>query len=127
MFDYVQEERAVVHPTAVAVTPEESIPEWIKALLVSPILGEQKHLAGRAVPADEIIIKLLTALDRRSGKLTSTALARAIDYPLLRLRGMLAVMQRVLNIDGYAVLTRDEASDTVELHRDLLCRQFDLV
>ena len=26
-----------------------------------------------------------------------------------------------------AVLTRDEASDTVELHRDLLCRQFDLV
>ena len=59
--------------------------------------------------------------------MTSTALARAIEYPFLRVRGLLAVMQRVLNIDGYAVLTRDEASDTVALHRDLLCRQFDLV
>jgi hypothetical protein len=127
LFDYVQEERAVGQPVAGAATPEESVPKWIQALLVSPILAEQKHLAGRAVPADEIIIKLLTALDRRSGKLTSTALARAIDYPFLRLRGLLAVMQRVLNIDGYAVLTRDEASDTVELNRDLLCRQFDLV
>ena len=119
--------RAVVQPVAVAATPDEPVPAWIQAFFASPILAEQKQLAGRTVPADEIIIKLLTALDRRGGKLTSTALARAIDYPLLRLRGLLAVMQRVLNIDGYAVLTRDEASDTIELHRDLLCRQFDLV
>jgi hypothetical protein len=112
---------------ASTVTPEEAVPAWIQAFLASPILAEQKHLAGRTVPADEIIMKLLTALDRRGGKLTSTALARAIDYPPLRLRGLLAVLQRVLNIDGYAVLTRDEASDTVELHHDLLCRQFDLL
>ena len=71
--------------------------------------------------------KLLMALDRSGGKLTSTALARAIDYPMLRLRGLLAVMQRILNIDGYAVLTRDETSDSVELNRGLLLRQFDLV
>jgi hypothetical protein len=103
------------------------VPAWITALLASPILAEQKRLAGRTVPADDLIIKLLTALDRRGGKLTATALARAIEYPSLRLPGLLAVMQRVLNIDGYAVLTRDEASDTIELHRDLLCRQFDLV
>jgi hypothetical protein len=44
----------------------------------------------------------------------------------MRLRGLLAVMQRVLNIDGFAVLTRDEASDTVDLNRELLKRQFDL-
>ena len=36
-------------------------------------------------------------------------------------------MQRVLNVEGYAVLGRDEASDTVELDRDLLLRQFDLL
>jgi hypothetical protein len=117
----------VGQPVASTATPEEAVPAWIQALLASPILAEQKHLAGRTVPADEIIMKLLTALDRRGGKLTSTALARAMDYPLLRLRGLLAVLQRVLHIDGYTVLTRDEASDTVELHRDLLCRQFDLL
>ena len=127
LFDYVQEDVAVMQPTAVAGTPKEPVPEWITAFLASPILAAQKRLAGRTVPADEIIIKLLTALDHRGGKLTATALARAIEYPSLRLRGLLAVMQRMLNIDGYAVLTRDEASDTIELHRDLLCRQFDLV
>jgi hypothetical protein len=127
LFDAVQEATPVGQLIASTATPEEAVPAWIQAFLASPILAEQKHLAGRTVPADEIIMQLLTALDRRGGKLTSTALARAIDYPLLRLRGLLAVLQRVLNIDGYAVLTRDEASDTVELHRDLLCRQFDLL
>ena len=62
LFDDVQEAEGVGQPAAVAGTPEEPIPEWIKALLVSPILVEQKQLAGRAVPADEIIIQLLTAL-----------------------------------------------------------------
>jgi PglZ domain len=127
LFDSVPEDRVVVQPTAVGGTPEETVPAWITALLASPILAEQKRLAGRTVPADEIIIKLLNTLDCHGGKLTATALTRAIEYPSLRLRGLLAVMQRVLNIDGYAVLTRDEASDTIELDRDLLCRQFDLV
>ena len=125
LFDYIQAARAV-QPAAAAGTPEESIPAWIPALLASPIFAEQKRLAGRAVPADEIISTLLTALERRGGTLTFTALARALEYPALRLRGLLAVMQRVLNIDGYAVLTRDEASDTIALQRDLLCQQFDL-
>lgn len=127
LFEAAREKQEAANPAVVARPAEESVPAWIKALLASPILGEQKTLAGRTVPADEIIVKLLAALDRHGGKLTSTALSRAIDYPAIRLRGLLAVMQRILNIDGYAVLTRDEASDTVELNRDLLCRQFDLV
>ena len=58
--------------------------------------------------------------------MTSAALARAVNYPPMRLRGLVAVMQRVLNIDGFAVLTRDDASDTVDLNLELLKRQFDL-
>ena len=127
LFDYVQAAPAVVQPVASAAPSDEPVPAWIQAFFASPMLAAQKQLAGRTVPADAIISALLIALDRRGGTLTSSALARAIDYPLLRLRGLLAVMQRVLNIDGYAVLTRDEASDTIALHRDLLCQQFDLV
>jgi hypothetical protein len=126
LFDYVEAARAEAPPVAVAAPGDASEPVWLQAFMASPIFAAQKHLAGRAVPADAIITRLLTALDRRGGKLTATALARAVEYPLLRLRGLLAVLQRVLNIDGYAVLTRDEASDTVELHRDLLCKQFGL-
>lgn len=100
--------------------------EWIRALLVSPLFAQQKRLAGRAVPSDQAFTQLLRALDARGGKMTATALASAIHTPPMRLRGILAVAGRVLNVDGYAVLTRDDASDTVELDRELLVRQFDL-
>ncbi|MGQ4808738.1 hypothetical protein NKDENANG_02126 [Candidatus Entotheonellaceae bacterium PAL068K] len=128
LFDFEpQVKEAAKPPGVVDVIGAEAIPEWVKALLASPILGEQKKLAGRAGPADEILSKLLVALEGRGGKLTEAALAREIDYPPRRLPGLLAVMQRVLNVDGYAILMRDETSDTVELNRGLLLQQFDLV
>jgi hypothetical protein len=96
-------------------------------LLASPLFADQKKLSGRAVPPDEAFADLLTALDTAGGKLTAAALARRLGLPLFRLRGLLAVVQRVLNIDGFAVLGRDEQSDTVELDRLLLLRQFDLI
>jgi hypothetical protein len=120
----LEEEEARVLERAEPAAAKQS--PWIAALLASPILTEQKHLAGRSVPSDEQIADLLAALDVRGGKMTDSALARRLALPLIRLRGFLAVMQRVLNVEGYAVLTRDEASNTVELNRDLLCRQFDL-
>ena len=98
----------------------------VATLFRSPIFERQKNLAGRSVPSDEILRSVLSALDQRGGRMTSAAIARAVNYPPMRLRGLLAVMQRVLNIDGFAVLTRDETSDTVELNRELLKRQFDL-
>jgi hypothetical protein len=98
----------------------------VAKLFQCPIFEQQKKLAGRSVPPDEILRSVLSALDQRGGRMTSAAIARTVNYPPMRLRGLLAVMQRVLNIDGFAVLTRDEASDTVDLNRELLKRQFDL-
>ena len=86
----------------------------------------QKKLAERSVPSDDVLRAVLTALDQRGGRMTSAALSRSVNYPSTRLRGLLAVMQRVLNIDGFAVLTRDDASDTVDLNHELLKHQFDL-
>lgn len=115
-------------PTEIAQPQEpKGVPNWLTALLASPILISQKKLAGRTPPTDETISKLLLVLDYRGGKMTSTALARAVEYPPLRLRGLLATAQRIFNIDGYGVLTRDETSDTIEFNRELLCRQFDLL
>jgi cell division septation protein DedD len=122
LFDLQGEE-----PTQTAAKAEETPPEWVSRLLTSPIFEEQKRLGGRGLPADDVFAKLLGTLDRRGGKLTSVALARALAFPALRLSGLLAKAQRVLNIDGYAVLSRDDASDTVELNRELLLKQFDLV
>ncbi len=127
LFDFAQREgQTETKPNVVETPPDALVPEWIATLLASPTLGEQKKLAGRAVPADEIFVKLLTALDRRGGKVTATALARAMEYPPLRLPGLLAIVQRILNVDGYAILIRDDATDTIELNHELLRRQFDL-
>jgi hypothetical protein len=49
-----------------------------------------------------------------------------MEYPVFRLPNLMAKLQRVLNIDGYPVLSREESSDTVELNRGLLLKQFDL-
>lgn len=122
LFDLTGEE-----PPVAAGKADEAPPEWLARLLTSPIFEEQKRLGGRGLPTDDVFAKLLGTLDRRGGKLTSVALARALEFPPLRLSGLLAKAQRVLNIDGYAVLSRDDASDTVELNRELLLKQFDLV
>lgn len=107
--------------------PDLLVPPWVSRLLSCPLFEEQKRLGGRGVPSDEMFAKLLGTLDHRRGKLTSPALARALEFPSPRLPGLLAKAQRILNIDGYAVLSRDDASDTVELNRELLLKQFDLI
>lgn len=126
LFDLEDEEAETKGEPGQETNVEQS-PEWITALLASPVFEGQKQNAGRTLPAEDVFADLLTVLDRRGGKMTSAALARAINYPPMRLRGLLAVVQRVLNIDGYAVITRDESSDTIDLNRSLLCKQFDLV
>lgn len=120
LFDLVEQEPVAAEPR------EQTLPQWILHLLNSPVFEQQKRLGGRSVPDDEAFGKFLALLDRRGGKMTSAALARALECPPLRLRGLLATMQRVLNVEGYAVLSRDETSDTIELNRELLLRQFDL-
>ncbi len=103
------------------------VPQWVLRLLTCPVFEEQKRLGGRGVPVDEVLTKLLSVLDQRGGKMTSAALARALQFPPVRLPGLLAKAERILNVDGYDVLRRDEASDTIELNRDLLLKQFDLI
>jgi len=104
-----------------------TVPKWVSRLIACPVFEDQKRLAGRGLPSDEVLTKLLSALDERGGKMTSVALARGLEFPAVRLPGLLAKAERILNVDGYDVLRRDEGSDTIELNRDLLLKQFDLV
>jgi len=126
LFDMTQFEKSEVKGDSAVLTTQES-PPWVTRLLACSVFEDQKRLGGRGVPADELFAKLLTALDERGGKLTSVALARTLAYPPIRLPGLLAKAERVLNVDGYDVLRRDDASDTIELNRSLLLKQFDLV
>jgi hypothetical protein len=99
---------------------------WIARLLASAAYADQKSLHGRLQGADEYVRALLAALESFGGQATKTALARKMDLPAFRLAALLPAVRRLLNVDGYAVLAVDDASDTVTLNRGLLEAQFDL-
>jgi PglZ domain len=99
---------------------------WIAPLLSSPVLAQQRERLGRIALDDERLTRLLDCLDQRGGRASTTQLALAVEQPPLRMRGMVSAMQRMLNIDGYAVLTMEAATGTVILNHELLRKQFEL-
>lgn len=109
-------------------TPATAAPEeiWIEALLQSDVLAVQRKLAGRVSVDDVKLRNVLAALASRGGSMTIAALASAIAMPEHRMPGFLAGMQRVLNVEGYAILDRQDAANKVELNVTLLKKQFEL-
>jgi hypothetical protein len=99
---------------------------WITQLLCSPLFERQRSKAGRVAPTAEIIGQTLKALDERGGAMLVDVLAGRIGLPVFRMGGFLSGLQRVLNLEGYQVLSVDKASETVRLNPELLKTQFDL-
>src|SRR5262249_53019277 len=106
--------------------PEESHLDWIEHLLASPVFAAQRRVAGRRAPDDQCVRALLAALEVHHGRLARRLLEQVLGEPGFRLRGILAGVQRLLNVDGYQVLAVDDISGTVVLHRQLLSTQFQL-
>jgi len=99
---------------------------WVEALLASETMESQRKQAARTALSDERIRAVLQALDERGGKLTRAALATQLAVPAMRVNGILSALRRILNLEGYSVLSIDEASDTIELNREMLSVQFGL-
>lgn len=99
---------------------------WIDVLLQCPIYLEQSKLAVRGAPADDLMSKLLKGLDSRGGTAVKQALAQELGMPPFRVDGLIQNVSRILNVDGYEVISFDRASDTVSLNMGLLRTQFDL-
>jgi len=100
--------------------------EWIDALLKSPIYHEQSKLAVRGAPADDLMTKLLKGLETRGGTAVKQALAQDLGMPPFRVDGVILNVSRILNVDGYEVISLNRTSDTVVLNMGLLRTQFDL-
>lgn len=104
----------------------DAVPEWVDALLASPVYESQRRLAGRAAPQDAQMRALLAALDRFQGRAPRGAIAGALALPDIRVRGVLTGARRVLNVEGFAVLEVEEATGILMLNLDLLRVQFGL-
>jgi len=99
---------------------------WVTDLLASELFARQKQMAGRVRVTDDQVASVLLALASRGGTMTEPALASTLRLPAHRLGGLLAVLQRIINIEGYMILDRQESSDTVVLNDKLLRKQFEL-
>jgi len=99
---------------------------WINQLLSSQAYKDQKEFVRRHAPEDELVQRCLAALDAQGGIMTPAAFSKAADVAAGRLDGLIARMQRLLNVDGYEILTLSRAENRIELNVTKLKRQFDL-
>ena len=101
-------------------------PPWVPALLDNELYKAQRKLIGRAALSDTQVESFLTALTNRGGVMTTAALGRALELAPFRLTGLVALLGRVLNIDGFRVVGRSESAEEITLDVALLKRQFGL-
>jgi hypothetical protein len=99
--------------------------DWISSLLTSELFRQQMGAPGNRIQPERVAV-VLRALDAAGNRLLRAAFASRMSLPLVRVNTTVAAMQRVLNYDGYSVLTIDEAADMVVLDRSLLDVQFNL-
>ena len=99
---------------------------WIERLFASPAYKDQKELVRRHAPEDDLVRRCLEALDTSGGMMTPAAFSKAAEVPAGRLDGLIARIQRLLNVDGYEILTMSRTENRIELNVLKLKRQFDV-
>jgi hypothetical protein len=119
----VKNEREERHPSPQSPQPFDS---WIDALVKSQAYKDQKAMLRRHPVDDALLQACLSALNSSGGIMTPTAFAKAADISMARLNGLVQQIARVLNVDGYEILTLDRTENRVELNIAKLRRQFDL-
>lgn len=109
-------------PAAAAATAQD----WIEALLASSVFKQNQARAGRIPVSDQQLRELLSLLARGQGTAMTGTIVQKLGIPRIRLRGFLAAVQKLLNVDGYPVLKVDREAETVKLDQDSLRTQFEL-
>src|SRR5204862_93696 len=95
-------------------------------LLTGDRVRDDKGQQAVIAPGDDVVRRCLEALNGSGGIMTPTAFSKAADVPAARLDGLIARIQRLLNVDGYEILTLSRSENRIELNVVKLKRQFDL-
>jgi hypothetical protein len=116
--------QASLKPTMPLFEAPVSVEDWVDALMTSDVFIEQMQtFAGRL--KKEQVEQYLRVLAERNLVLLKSAFAQKLDISGLRIDGMIASLQRILNVEGYPVLSVD-SSQTIRLNLPLLREQFEL-
>ncbi|MEW6474685.1 MAG: BREX-2 system phosphatase PglZ [Actinomycetota bacterium] len=103
--------------------PAPATPNWVEALVASEVYAGQRAAAGRQQLDEDRVKALLLALDRRGGSALLATLAADTGIQEFRIRGAVTTLRRLLNVDGYDVVSLAD-DGTVALNRALLGTQF---
>lgn len=124
LFDHIEDEEPRPQPKETSAPMPSAA--WLERLLASQGYKDQKAFVRRHAPEDDLVRRCLSALDASGGIMTPAAYSKAADVPAARLDGLISRMQRLLNVDGYEILTFSRAENRIELNVSKLKRQFDL-
>lgn len=100
---------------------------WPQRLLQSPAYQQSSAQAGRRRPDDAQVLILLAALDAApGGQMSERDLAEILKVPAVRMKGIVATVASMLNIEGYRILTYTDDYGHIRLDRQLAITQFEL-
>jgi hypothetical protein len=106
------------------VLPLPDVAGLVDVLLASDAYAQQREPLRQL--KDEHVRAALRALLDAGGYLPKLALAQRAGLGVERADGFVAMLQRLLNIEGFPVLELDDGGRAVRLDRTLLVQQFDL-
>jgi hypothetical protein len=105
--------------------PVAAVEDLASRVVASPVYAAQRARATRVSIKDERIAILLRVLLNAPGhRLDAASAATALGVAKVQLAGAVPMLQRLLNVEQYAVLERDADGQTLVLDADLLAEQF---
>ena len=112
-------------PAAPQVAVDRTADEKLAADVVAgEVFARQSARAGRAALPDDTVLAVLTVLLAGGGRAHRDTVATAAGVPAQRFGPTLAMLRRLLNVEGYDVVSMDPDGVTVVLDESLLRAQF---
>ncbi|HEY0696451.1 MAG TPA: BREX-2 system phosphatase PglZ, partial [Micromonospora sp.] len=122
LFELAAREPAV--PAPVAPTPADRGAALAGSLLVSPVYLDRR--GSRAVIPDERVAAMVAVLVSGNGRATLETLATRAEVPAHRISTTFTALRKLLQVEGYPVLSLDADGRTAKLDIPLLVEQFGL-
>lgn len=120
----------VVTPAAGAAGPETATPVTLGSRVVATKIYERQLRFVRQKPQRRAVAAVIDALDQAGGKLSLAAMVAAVTASGGRAprqpEGLVTVLSRLLNIEGYDVIGLTDSRTRVQLNRAQLVEQFEL-
>lgn len=99
---------------------------WIDNLLQSLMYNNQQKKAGKTALDNAIVREILIQIKRYDYSIHLVVLAKSMNVSAKQMQSYFLKIQRILNIDGYQVLSYDPSSMKIKLSLALLKEQFEI-